>query len=91
MRPARPRRYFLREQYKREREIYWDLIRYLRAPRDQNQNAEPVCKFSAAGGRHQVAFDPRIRASAAFSHNGYEIETTRIVSIHAQTIFVTEE
>lgn len=31
-------------------------------------------KFSAAGGRHRMAFDPRIRASAAFSRNGYETE-----------------
>lgn len=38
-------------------------------------------KFSAAGGRHRVAFDLRIRASAAFSRNDYETEPCRYLLI----------
>jgi len=55
--------------------IYRDLIRYLRVLEPESRTS---LKFSAASG-HRVAFDPGIRASAAFSRNGRETETSRAV------------
>lgn len=57
------------------REIYRDSIRDTLSiivwPEPESRTS---LKFCAAGGKHRVAFDPRIRASVAFSRNGYETE-----------------